>query len=77
MPRLHGERVQDFWARRAGESLAAETTARYLAGPRPTIEVAVACCCRDFPMSHEHTRAETVAMLRRRGVSPEKYLRND
>lgn len=76
MPRLHGERVQDFWARRAMEDVSREITAAYLSGPRLAVQVAPPCQCSDWPRAvpHEHTREETIAMLRRRGLNPEKFI---
>ncbi len=50
--RMHGERPQDYAARRAFDrERAAATSSRV---PGPTVEVERACMCRAYPFAHYH-----------------------
>jgi hypothetical protein len=49
---MHGERYQDYTARRWIEQLRREATAEYLRSPKREVEILPACCCGFLPHPH-------------------------
>ena len=78
MPRMHGERIQDYWTRQVSETESRRVTAEYeqrkSAGLVPIERVTPACTCSEFVYPHVHGFTDTQMMLSRRRVSLAKYI---
>lgn len=55
MPRMHGERQQDFFARSSFAASRSQATEEWQGQPRAAIEIEVACPCSAYPFPHNHS----------------------